>query len=79
MLTQINRKKINNFYKGKSLENAPNKNYFGKKHGNLNYSMKATKDLESMVKTLKVVIKIFVFRPLLLLYVLTYLEDSTMS
>lgn len=78
MLTQVNRKK-NDFYKDKSLENAPNKNYFGKKHRNLNYSMKATKDLESMVKTLKVVIKIFLFRPLSLLYISTYLEDSTMS
>lgn len=43
MFTQVNRKKINDFYKDMSLENAPNKNYFGKKHGNLNYSMKATK------------------------------------
>lgn len=43
MFTQVKRKKINDFYKDMSLENAPNKNCFGKKHGNLNYSMKATK------------------------------------
>jgi hypothetical protein len=72
VLSPVNRK--NTTLRDKRLEDALNKKYFGREHGNLNYRMRTTKVLEWMVEKLKVVMK---YLSADFSHNFIYLQDST--